>query len=60
MKNWYKNLTKQQKIFTYALALVGPWVGGSMANHSLELVVILYVPLCFLIFLHLGQNGENS
>lgn len=59
MKNWYKNLTKQQKIFTYALALIGPWVVGGVAD-SPELVVILYVPLCFLIFLHLGQNGENS
>jgi hypothetical protein len=59
MKNWYKNLTKQQKIFAYALALVGPWVAGVTAD-SPELVVILYVPLCFLIFLHLGQNGENS
>jgi len=59
MKNWYKNLTKQQKIFAYALALVGPGVAGAAAE-SIELVVILYVPLCFLIFLHLGQNGENS
>ena len=59
MKNWYKNLTKQQKIFAYALALVGPWVGGITAN-SEELVVILYIPLCFLIFLHLGQQGEGS
>ncbi len=59
MKNWYKNLTKQQKIFSYALALVGPWIGGVTVK-SEGLVVILYIPLCILIFLQLGQKGESS
>jgi len=59
MKNWYKNLTKQQKIFLYALALVCPWIAG-LTTGSEKLFFIFFIPLCLLIFLHLGQNGENS
>ena len=55
MKNWYKNLTKQQKVFIYLTALVGPWVFAATANSSV-LLLVLYVPLALLIFLQLGST----
>lgn len=49
MKNWYKNITKGQKIFVYfvsiALVLVHP---------------IGLLPLSILIYLELGQRGTEE
>jgi hypothetical protein len=59
MKNWYKNLTKQQKIFVYLLALAGPWLFAVPAN-SLVLLFVLYVPLALLIFLQLGSKEQSE
>lgn len=55
MKNWYKNLTKQQKIFVYLLALAGPWV-FSIITTSILMLFVLYAPLAILIFLQLGSK----
>ena len=59
MNNWYKNLTKQQKIFVYLLALAGPWAFAVPAN-SLVLLVVLYVPLALLVFLQLGSKEQSE
>jgi len=58
MKNWYKNLSKLQKIFVYLIALAGPWA-FALAAQSLVLLAVLYAPLAMLIFLQLG-NAEES
>lgn len=59
MKNWYKNLTKQQKIFVYLLALAGPWAFAVSAD-SLVLLFVLYVPLALLVFLQLGSKEQSE
>lgn len=59
MINWYKNLTKQQKIFAYLLAVIGPWAFAVSAD-SLILLFLLYLPLAFLIFLQLGPKGRSD
>jgi uncharacterized membrane protein YkgB len=45
MKNWYKNITKGQKIFLYLLSI------------ALCIVFVGAIPLAVLIYLELGQRG---
>lgn len=59
MNNWYKNLTKQQIIFIYLLALAGPWAFAVPANSGV-LLFVLYVPLALLIFLQLGSKEHSE
>jgi hypothetical protein len=49
MKNWYKSIKKGQKIFLYlvSVALVPAFGTGLL-------------PLAVLIYLELGQRGEDS
>lgn len=49
MKNWYKNITKGQKIFIYFISLALVFVFG-----------IGLFPLAILIYLELGQRGNNG
>lgn len=49
MKDWYKNITKEQKIFIY------------LVSAALVLVYAVgLLPLAVLIYLELGQRGENG
>jgi hypothetical protein len=59
MNNWYRNLTKQQKIYIYLLALAVPWAFALLAN-SLALLMALYIPLALLIFLELGPKEKSE
>jgi hypothetical protein len=59
MKKWYKNLTKQQKIFIYLLALAGPWPFAIATNSGL-LFIVLHAPLTFLVFLQLGPKEQDE
>lgn len=63
MNNWYRNLTKQQKIYIYLLALAVPWAFALLANstaNSLALLMALYIPLALLIFLELGPKEKSE
>lgn len=59
MSSWYKNLSKQQKIFVYLLALTGPWA-FALAADSLVLLVALHTPLAILIYLQLGSKEQRK
>ena len=49
MKNWYKNMTKGQKIFVY------------LVSTALVLVYAMgLLPLSILIYLELGQRGADE
>lgn len=49
MKNWYKNMTKGQKIFVYLVSI------------ALVLVYLIgLIPLSILIYLELGKRGAEE
>jgi len=49
MKNWYKNMTKGQKVFVYLVSTATILVFG-----------IGLIPLAILIYLELGQRGSAN
>jgi hypothetical protein len=48
IETWYKDMTKFQKIFVYAISI------------ALSVMLIGLIPLAFLIYLELGAKGRGA
>jgi hypothetical protein len=58
MNKWYQELAKGQRIFIYLVAVIFPFLIGATVK-VFVVMLVLYLPLATLIYLHLGSNKNE-